>query len=185
MNRQRIHALIRHINHFIEWLGRMVSWLTLGMVMVLFGIVLLRYFFNTGSIALQESVTYMHALVFMLGAAYTLQHDGHVRVDIFYQRWSPVTKAWINNFGILLFLLPVCITLIAMSWEYVDNAWAVHETSREAGGLGGVFLLKSVILLMPGLLLLQGLAQFLHNLLTILGDSPTESPHPPTDSTLL
>lgn len=172
----------------IEWLGQLVSWLTLGMVLTLFGIVLMRYFFNTGSIALQESVMVMHALVFMLGAAYTLQHDGHVRVDIFYQHWSPRTRAWVNNLGILLFLVPVCVMILVMSWDYVNSAWAVRETSREAGGLGGVYLLKSVILLMAGLLLLQGLAQFLHNLLIILDDSFGDAPTAPpthTDTPLL
>lgn len=167
-----LQTLIQIIQRLIAWIGYGVAWLTLGMVLVLFTVVVLRYFFQTGAIALQESITYMHALVFMLGAAYTLQQDGHVRVDIYYQHWSPTTKAWINNFGIVFFLWPVCFSIAALSWQYVSNAWAIHEASREAGGLPGVFLLKSVILVLPGLLALQGLAQFLQNLLQILGYLP-------------
>ncbi|WP_296898622.1 TRAP transporter small permease subunit [Thiohalocapsa sp.] len=78
------------------WVGRVVAWLALAMVLVTFLVVVLRYGFDAGSIALQESVTYMHAMLFMLGAAYTLQLNGHVRVDIFYQRFGPRGRAWVD-----------------------------------------------------------------------------------------
>ncbi|NIR25762.1 MAG: TRAP transporter small permease subunit, partial [Gammaproteobacteria bacterium] len=118
------------------------------MVLVTFAVVLLRYLFNTGWIAMQESITYMHALVFMLGAAYTLRHDGHVRVDIFYQKFSPRTRAWVDLLGTLLLLLPVTLFIAWVSWEYVSTAWALKEGSRETGGLPGVYLLKTAIPLM-------------------------------------
>lgn len=152
-----------------EWTGRGIAWLTLIMVVSQFAIVILRYLFNTGWIAMQESILYMHAFVFLLGAAYTLRHDGHVRVDIFYQRLSPRGKAWVDLLGSLLLLMPVCGYIFWVSWEYVAVSWRLLEGSREAGGLPGVFLLKTSILLMASLLALQGLAVMLKNLLVLTG----------------
>ncbi len=141
-----------------EWIGHGVSWLSLGMVLVTFAVVVLRYAFDLGWIAMQESITYMHAALFLVGAAYTLKHQGHVRVDIFYRRFSARTQAWVDLLGSLLLLFPVCLFIAYVSWDYVAQSWALHEGSREAGGLGGVFLLKGLILVMAGLLLLQGIA---------------------------
>ncbi len=157
------------INSINEWVGKTISWLTLLMVTLTFIVVVLRYAFDIGWIALQESVAYMHALVFMLGAAYTLKHNGHVRVDIFYQRCSTKTKAWIDCLGTLFLLLPVSGFIILSSWEYVADSWAIQESSRNSGGLPGVYLLKSSIILMSGLLILQSIALFLQNLLIALG----------------
>lgn len=156
--------LTQTIEAFIDWTGRSVAWLTLGMVLVTFIVVLLRYVFDIGWIALQESVNYMHALVFLIGAAYTLKHNEHVRVDIFYCRLGERGRAWVDFVGGLLLLLPVCIFIIWTSWAYVLDSWSVHEGSREAGGLPGVFLLKSAILLMAGLLILQAVAILLKSL---------------------
>lgn len=142
-------------------LGRGVSWLTLVMVLVYFLVVLLRYLFDFGSIALQESVTYMHAMVFMGAAAWTLQADGHVRVDIFYSRWSSRGRARVDLLGSLLFLLPFSAALLLFSWGYVEAAWSRHETSAEPGGLPWVYLLKTMILVMAVQLILQTLAQVL------------------------
>lgn len=151
-----------------DWIGRAVAWLTFGMVLTTFAVVLLRYLFNSGSIAVQESITYMHALVFMLGAAYTLQQDGHVRVDILYRRASLRQRAIIDLAGTLFLLLPVCGFILFISWEYVAASWSLLEGSREAGGLPGVFLLKSAIPLMALLLVLQGLANLVRDLNRLL-----------------
>ena len=152
-----------------EQTGRIVSWLTLAMVFVTVTVVILRYLFDIGSIALQESITYLHAIVFMLGAAYTLKHDGHVRVDIFYQQRNARARAWINLVGTVLLLMPVCVFILVSSLDYVGNSWSIHEGSREAGGLDGVFLLKTVIPLMAILLILQGFSTALRSLLVIAG----------------
>ena len=136
-------------------IGRAVSWLTLLMVLLTFGIVILRYGMNQGWIWLQESVTYLHALVFMSAAAWTFQTDDHVRVDIFYRDRSSRHKAWVNLLGTLIFLVPFSIFLIIIGWDYVAASWATKEGSREAGGLPLVYLLKSLILVMPALLLIQ------------------------------
>lgn len=141
-----------------EWIGRAASWLSLLMVLVTFTVVVLRYAFDLGWIAMQESITYMHAVLFLTGAVYTLRHQGHVRVDIFYSRFSKRTQAWVDLLGTLFLLMPVCLFIFFVSWDYVVQSWLVYEGSREAGGLDGVFLLKSMILVMAGLLVLQGVA---------------------------
>jgi len=159
-----------------EWLGRAVSWLSLVMVVVTFIIAVLRYVFDLGWIWLQESVVFMHATLFLIGTAYTLKHEGHVRVDIFYRKFTPRTRAWVDLGGTLFLLLPVCLFIFIVSWDYVAQSWALHEGSREAGGLDGVYLLKSLILVMAALLVLQGLAQAIRRLLTLLGlDIGTEA----------
>lgn len=151
--------LIAWIDTLNDRIGHAISWLTLFMVVVTCVVVVLRYLFNLGWIAMQESVTVMHALLFMLGAAYTLRHEGHVRVDLLYNGLSPRGRARVDLLGALLLLLPTCVFLFWMSWDYVAASWAIHEGSREAGGLPGVWLVKGVMLVMPVLLLLQGLAQ--------------------------
>jgi len=140
-------------------IGRAVAWLTLAMVFVTFFIVALRRVFDSGWIWLQESVTWMHAAVFMLAAAYTLARDEHVRVDIFYRDFSPRKKAIVDAVGSLCLLGPVAAFLAWSSWGYVAASWAIRESSREAGGL--VFpmvpLLKTFIPLMAVMLLLQAI----------------------------
>lgn len=150
-----------------EWIGRTVAWLTLLMVLVTFTIVVLRYGFDWGSIAVQESVIYLHALVFMAGAAYTMRHDAHVRVDIFYRGMSPRAQAWVDVLGTVFLLLPICGFVLWESSDYVFDAWTRLEGSRETGGLPLVFLLKSFIPLMAVLLSLQGIAQILRGVSTL------------------
>jgi len=172
---ERLAGGLERIN---EALGSAVSWLSLLMVLVTFLVVVLRYAFDLGWIWLQESVTYMHAALFLVGAAYTLKHEGHVRVDIYYSKFSTRTRAWVDLFGSLLLLMPVCLFIFYISWDYVIQSWKLFEGSQEAGGLDGVFLLKSLILLMAGLLLLQGLTVVIRNLLCLLGavaDEPQEA----------
>lgn len=164
-----MNALARTLDAICDRTGRAIAWLTAAMVLVTFVVVLLRYAFDWGSIAMQESVTYMHGMVFMLGAAYTLGRDGHVRVDILYRRLGPRGQALVNLLGTLLLLIPVSLYIIGDSWAYVTASWEVREGSREAGGLPGVFLLKTLLLVMPGLLLLQGLADGLRALLVLRG----------------
>ncbi len=148
--------------------GQLIAWLSLAMVLITFLVVVLRYTLDTGWIALQESVIYLHAMNFMIGAAFTLQRDKHVRVDIFYQKFSIRSRAWVDLFGTLLLLFPVAIFIFWVSWDYVSAAWAVHEGSGEAGGLEAVYLLKSLLLVMPTLLLIQGSAWMLGSLTTLL-----------------
>ncbi len=159
--------LINGIETINEFAGRLVSWLALFMVITTFAVVILRYLFDTGWIAMQESITYMHALLFLVGAAYTLKHQGHVRVDIFFGKFSERGKAWVDLLGTLFLLTPVCLFILFVSWDYVAISWSMMEGSQEAGGLAGVYLLKSMILVMATLLLLQGIAMLLRSLLVI------------------
>ena len=139
-------------------IGNTAAWMTLFMVVVTFVVVVLRKTLNVGFIWLQESVVWMHAAVFMLGAAYTLHAEEHVRVDVLYRNMSPRRRAWIDLAGVLVFLLPVCAFLAWKSFDFVAQSWRIGESSREPGGLPYPFvpLLKSVLLLMPLTLALQG-----------------------------
>lgn len=143
-------------------LGKASAWLTLFMVLVTFVVVVLRYVFDAGLIWLQESVVWMHGFVFMVGAAYTLQQEEHVRVDIFYREMSPKRRAWVDLIGVAVFLLPLCALLGWKAFDYVAVSWQLQEASRESGGLPYplVPLLKSILIVMPITVSLQGIALF-------------------------
>ncbi len=154
--------LIDWIDALNETIGRIVAWLSLLMVLITVAVVILRYAFDLGWISMQESVTYLHATLFMLGAAYTLKEGGHVRVDIFYGKMDARGRAWVDLFGSLFLLMPVCLFILWISAEYVADSWSVLEGSREAGGIPGVFLLKTLIPLFCVLMLLQGVSMMGH-----------------------
>lgn len=157
-----------------DWIGRCLAWLTLGMVLVTFGVVLMRYIFGLGSTILQESVVYMHAIVFMACAGYALVHNGHVRCDIFYGAASPRAKAVIDIIGTFLFLVPTCILIIWVTWPYAAASWAVLEGSPEGRmGIPGVFLLKTLILVFAGLLAFQSVSLVLQSALYLAGATPS------------
>lgn len=160
------------IDRFSKLVGFAISWLTLFMVMVTFVIVVMRYVFDAGLIWLQESVVWMHAVVFMLGAAYTLQQEGHVRVDIFYREMSARRKAWVDAIGVVVFLLPLCAFFAWKSYDFVAISWALKEASRESGGLPYPFIpiLKSVIVITPILLALQGVALLMRSIRALRDD---------------
>ncbi len=164
-----------HIDAFSRLTGKLVAWLTLAMMLISCVVVVLRYGFGIGSIALQESVGYMHATVFMLGAAFTLQRQGHVRVDIFYRDFSERRKAWVNALGSLMFLLPISGFLLGVSWDFVANAWEIRESSPQADGIAGVYLLKSLIPLMAISLGLQGLSDIARAVSTLISPEQEES----------
>lgn len=152
--------IITRINRLTTQVGQAVRWLSLLMVLATCLVVFLRYVTNTPSIALQESIMYCHAALFMLGSAYAWQQGSHVRVDILYRNWSAATQRRINRFGILVFVIPTCLFLLSVSWQYVANAWRIQETSPEASGLPFVYLLKTLILIMPALIIWQAIAEF-------------------------
>lgn len=162
-SRPRVAALIDAINRVT---GNAVAWLTLAMVLVTSLVVAMRYLFGFGVIWLQESVTWMHAVVFMLGAASTLQRDEHVRVDVFYRNMSDKRRAFVDALGVLLFVLPFCGFMLYESFEYVAASWSIQEVSVNAGGLPYPFvpLVKSALLAMPIAVALQGLAMLLASL---------------------
>lgn len=157
------------IDRLNDLTGRLVSWITLLMVIVTCAVVLARYVFGVGSIALQESVMYMHGIVFMLGIAFTLKEQGHVRVDVLHEKFSRRTRTLIDIAGTVLFLLPVSIFILLTSLDYVSFSWSLRESSAQPGGLPGVFLVKTLIPVMAALLALQGIAEILRGIKSLAG----------------
>ncbi|HHJ17258.1 MAG TPA: TRAP transporter small permease subunit [Gammaproteobacteria bacterium] len=161
-------SISARLDRIAERVGNTSAWLALALVLVTFAVVVLRYALQLGWIAMQESILYLHASLFLLGAAYTLKHDAHVRVDIFYRGFSARGKAMVDLLGTLFLLLPVCSFLLWISWDYMATAWALREGSRETGGLPYVYLLKTLIPLAAMLLILQGISQALASLATLM-----------------
>lgn len=168
-----LSSLARIIDIVNETIGRYTAWLALAMVLIQFVVVVMRYVFGIGSIMMQESVIYLHAVLFMVGSGYTLLHGGHVRVDVFYREASPQRKALVDLAGVIVFLIPVCLVIWWYSWPYAKASWRVFEGSRETSGIQAVFLLKSVILVFTALMILQGISLALRSLLYLLESSGT------------
>jgi TRAP-type mannitol/chloroaromatic compound transport system permease small subunit len=173
-----MRRVLTPIARAIEWLndliGRGTSWLTLLLVGVTFTIVIMRYLFDSGSIALQEATLYLHATLFMLGAAYTLRHDGHVRVDILYRQLGERGRAIIDLVGALILLIPFSLFILYSSWDYVATSWQLREGSRDSGGLPWLYLLKSTLIAFGLLMLLQGIAQAIRQTERLMGASEKE-----------
>jgi TRAP-type mannitol/chloroaromatic compound transport system permease small subunit len=161
MTASGLRAAADRIDRLNAAIGHGVAWLVLAIVLVQFALVVMRYLFGLGSIWLTESIIYMHAMLFLLAAAWTLREGGHVRVDIFYGGAAPRRKALIDLLGALSLLLPFTLTLLWLSLPYAHRSWAILERSQETSGIPAVFLLKSLIPLFAGLLALQGVAQAL------------------------
>lgn len=154
----RIVATIDGMNTVVASVTR---WLALLMILVQFGIVLGRYVFGVNSIAVQESVLYMHATLFMLGAGYTLLVDKHVRVDIFYAKATPQRRRAIDLFGHVCLLMPAMVALLYWSWPSVRNSWKILEGPISVGGIEAVFLMKSLIPAFCVLVMLQSLSEII------------------------
>ncbi|WP_321275779.1 TRAP transporter small permease subunit [Thiomicrorhabdus indica] len=165
-----IFSLIVKLNQTTQTLvGHTIAWGTLTLVIVTAAVVILRYGFDFGSIAFQESIMYNHALVFMLGISYTYLKDEHVRVDLFYNQYSERKKYWVDLIGSLFLTLPVTIFIFWASSDYIAASWSISEGSPEAGGLGYIYLLKTLIFIMAGLLMLQALAIISQSILALNG----------------
>ena len=163
-----VSELIDRINGAV---GRTVAWCALALVAVQFVAVVLRYVFGIGWIWVEESIVYIHAKLFMAGAAYTLLHEGHVRVDIFYAEASARQRAWVDFLGSVCFLWPVAGLIIAKAGPYVLSSWTNLEGSPETSGIPAVFLLKSLILVFAGLMALQGLSMAAAAMAVIKGEA--------------
>lgn len=157
----------------IDWtndrIGRAVWWLAVALVLVQFAVVVLRYVFSTSFVAMQESVVYVHATLFMLGIAYTLLHDGHVRVDVFYSGWSPRRRALVDLLGALVAVIPFCVLVLWVCWPYVAQSWRTREGSMAYGGIPFTYLLKTLIPVFAVLLLLQGVSVAIRASLLLAG----------------
>jgi TRAP-type mannitol/chloroaromatic compound transport system permease small subunit len=152
------------LENISTWVGERVKWLTTALVLLIFIDVVLRYLFSQTSAWVIELEWHVFALIFILGAAYTLKEDQHVRVDVFYTHFSQRKKAWVNLIGTLLFLIPWCLIIIYTSYHYADNSFAIRETSADPGGLPARYLIKFSVTIGFVLLLLQAVALCLRSI---------------------
>lgn len=164
----------RSIDALNEWVGRAVSWVTFLLVLVVFADVVMRYLFKTSFVFTQELEWQLFSFIFLVGAGYTLLHDGHVRVDIVYQQLSPKGRAWVNLIGVIFFLIPGCILVINTSGWFAYNAWVVGEGSPDPGGIPYRFIIKSAIPVGFVLLLLQGVSMGIKSVFELLGKNTDE-----------
>ena len=161
--------LANSVERLTAAIGRAAAWLVVIVVVLEFALVVARYLFSLGSIWASETVIYAHAALFLLAAAWTLQINGHVRVDIFYAGAKPRTKALVDLLGALVFLLPFALVLLWLSTPYAARSWAILERSQETSGLPLVFLLKTLIPLFALLMGLQGVAQIIRSAAILQG----------------
>jgi len=180
--------------HFLESIseqsGRLVAWLVLLLVLLTLSVAIPRYLLSNewflglnllsldwGEIrsnysqhvnAMNDGIQYMHAIIFMFGLSYAMKSGDHVRIDILYRSMSARRQAWVNIIGILLLFYPTFIFILIMSWDYVLNAWSILESSSRPGGLPWLYLLKSMLLIMPVMMILQGTASLLRNIQTLI-----------------
>jgi TRAP-type mannitol/chloroaromatic compound transport system permease small subunit len=164
-----MRELARKIDRFQEQFGRGVSWLSLGMVLVVFGDVLSRYLFRATSGAIQELEWYLFGTLYLLAAGYTLLYDEHVRVDIMYSKLTPRHRAWLDFVLFWVFFFPSCVLVIYTAWPFVRTAWMVWEGSPDPSGLPLRWLLKSVIIVGFVLLLVQGISQTIKSFYWAMG----------------
>lgn len=168
MSARKIIAVADAVNRRI---GRAVAWLALAMTATVFTMIVLSAAFRVGWVWMRESVTYMHGILFMAAGGYTLLRDEHVRIDVFYARFSPRAKAWVDILGFALLLLPACALIVWTAIPYVWESWRVLESSDEASGIPALFLLKTFLLIFPALMILQGLALALRGVLILRGET--------------
>lgn len=154
----QLAPVARVIDALNETIGRAVAWAALVLVLVQFTAVVLRYVFGIGWIWVEESIIYVHATLFMAGAAYTLLHEGHVRVDVFYRDASERDRAWVDLLGTIFFLWPFCALIVIKGWPYVLLSWSILEGSQETSGIPAIFLLKSLVLVFAVLVFVQGIS---------------------------
>jgi TRAP-type mannitol/chloroaromatic compound transport system permease small subunit len=166
---QSLERVVCLIDGLSDRIGRLVGWLTTLMVLVVFYDTVMRYAFNKGNVALQELEWHLFAIVFLIGAAYTLKEEGHVRVDIIFVNLSEKAKAWIDFLGVFIFLIPFCVAVILSTQGFILNSWAVKEISPDPGGLPARYLLKAMIPLGFFLLIVQGLSEAIKKYMVITG----------------
>jgi TRAP-type mannitol/chloroaromatic compound transport system permease small subunit len=172
---QTISTAIHRLN---EWIGRAASWLTTALMLLVCIDVVIRYALSDTQAWIIELEWHLFGLIFLLGAGYAFKHDRHVRVDVFYAKFSERDKAWVNLIGGVLFLLPWAAILIMVSFEYADIAFRIGEGSPDPGGLPARYLIKYAVTVGLSLLFLQGLANVIDSILLLAGHT-----HEPSSST--
>jgi len=179
-------ALSRLIDTVNRWVGAIIIWFVLAAVLISAGNAVLRKAFNIGSNAYLELQWYLFAAVFLLGAGYTFLRNAHVRIDFISTRLSPRARNWVDILGIVVFLMPLCLILITLSWPLIVNAWVSGEMSQNAGGL----VRWPVYFLLPagmGLLLAQSLSELIKRVAFLRGTGQDSIPeeHDPVAAALI
>ncbi|WP_428245560.1 TRAP transporter small permease subunit [Ferrovibrio sp.] len=172
MSVSRLESVARKLDLVVEHSGRLASWTGFALVLVMAFNVLLRYGFRTGSVAMQELEWHLMAPVSLLCMAYAIKHEGHVRVDILYGRFSPKAQQVIEFISCLA-AVALCVIVVKLSYGYVEQSFRIGEGSPDPGGLPYRFILKSMIPAGFILLLLQSIAATLRSLIPLLGGTPS------------
>jgi TRAP-type mannitol/chloroaromatic compound transport system permease small subunit len=172
-----LENFVNFVDRLSDRIGHLVGWMTTLMVLIVFYDTVMRYAFNKGNVALQELEWHLFAIVFLIGAAYTLKDEGHVRVDILYVSLSKKTKAWIDFLGMFVFLIPFSVMVILSTKGFIMNSWAIREISPDPGGLPARYVLKTMIPLGFSLLIVQGLSEAAKNFMIITGYTPKGTPN--------
>lgn len=161
--------IIYHLDNINEWVGKTFSWATTIMVWIIFGLVIMRYGLGIFSQKASELTTYFFAISFLMASGYAFKNENHVRVDLFYAKWSDKRKAWVNLLGGILFLLPWCIVSIIVCFEYAMTSFTRGEVSDQPSGLPAVYILKFILLFGFVLLIIQGVSSMLRAIAVING----------------
>lgn len=172
---QKDQILSAKLNQFNNWIGEKTSWLTVLLVLLFCYDVFMRYAFNQSKVWIGELEWHLFSLIFLFGAAYTLSQDRHVRVDLFYAKFSPKKKAWVDFIGTLVLLIPWCLVVLSNSIDFTLQSFRQMEGSPNPGGLPFRFLIKSAISISFFLLLVQAFSILLKNGLLIFKHTKSQA----------
>lgn len=160
---------IRAVSAINRWVGQVLSWLSLAVVLVCFAVVVQRYFLHTTQLWMQDLYVWLSGAMFTGVAGFALLRDDHVRVDIFYRPWPVRRKAIADLIGVVLFLVPYVVVVGLYGFPFVARSWRLYEGSANVGGMPGLFVLKTFILVFCLLVGLQGLAWACRSILVLAG----------------
>jgi TRAP-type mannitol/chloroaromatic compound transport system permease small subunit len=166
---QLLAGYVRAISAVNRWVGLILSWLALAVVLVCFAVVVQRYFLHTTQLWMQDLYVWLAGAMFTGVAGFALLRDDHVRVDIFYRPWSVRRKAIADLIGVCIFLVPYVVVVALYAWPFVMRSWRIYEGSANVGGMPGLFILKTFILVFCLLVGLQGLAMAARSILVLTG----------------
>lgn len=161
--------IMRAINLINRLTGNIFIWLSAGIVLVCFWVVIERYLFSTTRLWMQDLYPWMNGVMFTAVAGYALYRNDHVRVDIFYRPAKTITKAWLDLVGVVIFLLPFTWVVWNYTFTFVQRSWRLYEGSANYGGMPGLFILKTFILVFAVTIAIQGIAMLIRSILLIAG----------------
>lgn len=164
-----IALVVRFLSGINRLIGNVFSWLSLAIVLVCFAVVVQRYVFSVSFVWMQDLYVWLNGAMFTAVAGFALMRNDHVRVDIFYRPASVRRKAIVDLIGVIVFLLPFTWVVVAYSWTYVARSWRLHEGSGNVGGMPGLFVLKSFVIVFAVVVAMQGIAMALRSILVLAG----------------